>query len=120
MEEAASRASAALAPQHSALAAQLAAAQASELATMLLSASGREEALVNRLASVSEAAIGAQVEEDDARTPLAELEAAIASRLKLLHLGTALMRVAEERKVRQPAAPAMLQWGRRAPTSPRF
>jgi hypothetical protein len=97
---AAARATAALAPQHSTRARQLAASHAAELAPLLVHASGREEALTNRLASASEAAIGADVEEDEARTPSSKLEEAIAARLSLLHLGTALMRVGDERRVR--------------------
>ena len=68
------------------------------IAPMLSHTHGREEALTNRVASQEEAAMGARGQGASEDSVCHELEAKIAERHELLHLGAALLRVAEERK----------------------
>ena len=68
------------------------------ISQMLSQQSGRDEALANRLASPAEIALGLRIEETGDIALARELEAAIALRIAILHLGAALLRVGEQRQ----------------------
>jgi hypothetical protein len=100
IRESAARAVAALAPQHTAHARRLAVSQVRLLTQLLSHASGREEALANRIASPAEAALGEAVEQGDDVEATGQLEALVATRIELLQYANALVRVGVARQVR--------------------